>query len=82
MICEGDLWFVFAVGEGDEQGEDLRYQQTGWEQKERKPESGELQGAGKGEDVLCVYVFLADDTFGFSGDRAIVGAPIVRLKLP
>ncbi len=41
----------------------------------------ELQGAGKGEDVLCVYVFLADDAFEFSGDSAIVGARFVSLKL-
>ncbi len=39
MICEGDLCAELAVGEGEEQGEDRRYQQTGWEQKERNPES-------------------------------------------
>ncbi len=42
----------------------------------------ELQDAGKGEDVLCVYVFPADNAFGFSRDSAIVGSRIVSLKLP
>ncbi len=36
----------------------------------------------KGKTYCACDVFLADDAFGFSGDRAIFGARIVSLKLP
>ncbi len=42
----------------------------------------ELQCAGKGEDVLCVYVFLADEASDLVVAVAIVGGRIVSLKLP